>query len=131
MNIQQVSKATQLSARQIREYERRGLLSQVQRRDNGYRDYRAQDISRLQFIARARAVGFSFEQISELLALQDNPQRSNSEVKRLTQQHIAELTTQIDQLNQMKDLLLDWQRRCPDNGHTDCPILACLAQPSP
>ncbi|HEH9778493.1 TPA: MerR family transcriptional regulator, partial [Pasteurella multocida] len=73
MNIGQASKSTQLSVKQIRDYEKAGLLINPSRSEAGYRIYNSNDIARLKFIAKARSVGFSLAQIGELLALQDNP----------------------------------------------------------
>jgi DNA-binding transcriptional MerR regulator len=68
MNIGQVSKATGVSERMIRHYERIGLMPPPDRRDNGYRDYSPQSVERLRFIANARDLGFSLEEIATLSA---------------------------------------------------------------
>lgn len=69
MNIGQVSKATGVSLRMIRHYEGIGLMPPPDRRDNGYRDYPLRSIERLRFIANARDLGFSVDEISTLLSL--------------------------------------------------------------
>ena len=84
MNIDEVAKLTELSPRQIREYEKLGLLQTIQRTDSGYRVFSDTQLQRLKFIKHARDVGFSLAQIEALLALQDNKQRSNAQVKALT-----------------------------------------------
>ena len=91
MNIQQVEQTTGLTARQIREYEKIGLIPAITRTPSGYRDYSQDSIERLQFIKRARDVDFSLAEIKVLLAMQDNPCRNDSEVKALTAQHIVTL----------------------------------------
>ncbi|WP_369832043.1 MerR family transcriptional regulator [Neisseria sp. N95_16] len=88
MNIGQASKSTQLSVKQIRDYEKADLLINPSRSEAGYRIYNSNDIARLKFIAKARSVGFSFAQIGELVALQDNPHRTSAQVKTLTVSHI-------------------------------------------
>lgn len=128
MNIQQVSRFTQLSARQIRDYECKGLLGTVSRSENGYRSYTTLDVQRLKFIHRARQVGFSLAQIQDLLALYDNPTRNNSLVKQLTAQHIHTLSQQIEHLNAIKAMLEHWQQQCADDGSAECHILKQLEQ---
>lgn len=127
MNISQAAAASGLSAKQIRDYEKYGLLHSS-RNPSGYRQYSSADIKRLQFIRQARAVGFSLAQISRLLHLQENPHRHSSEVKSLTAAHIAEIKTQIADLQHMLALLQDWHDACQGNDCPDCAILDSLQQ---
>ena len=69
MKIGQASAASGISERMIRHYEKIGLMPQAARRDSGYRDYDERDVRTLQFIARARDLGFSIEEIGKLLEL--------------------------------------------------------------
>ncbi|MDG2945012.1 Cu(I)-responsive transcriptional regulator [Bisgaard Taxon 10/6] len=128
MNIGQASKSTQLSVKQIRDYEKAGLLINPSRSEAGYRIYNSNDIARLKFIAKARSVGFSLAQIGELLALQDNPHRKSCEVKSLTGVHIEFLTQKIEELTQMKATLQAWSDACTGDNAPDCPILKGLAE---
>ena len=128
MNIGQASKSTQLSVKQIRDYEKAGLLINPSRSEAGYRIYNSNDIARLKFIAKARGVGFSLAQIGELLALQDNPHRKSCEVKSLTGVHIEFLTRKIEELTQMKATLQAWSDACTGDNAPDCPILKGLAE---
>lgn len=123
MNISDVSKITGLSARQIREYEKLGLLNKVNRSDSGYRHFGDSQLKRLQFIKHARDVGFSLAQIQDLLALQDDNQRSNAIVKALTQSHISELSEKIERLQAMKATLQAWHDSCRGDGSPNCSIL--------
>ena len=112
MNINEVAKLTELSPRQIREYEKLGLLQTIQRTDSGYRVFSDTQLQRLKFIKHARDVGFSLAQIEALLALQDNKQRSNAQVKALTRNHIDELSDKIQRLQSMKTTLQGWHDSC-------------------
>lgn len=123
MNISQVAKLTGLSAKQIRDYEKNGLLPQAHRTEAGYRFYSEQELARLHFISNARKVGFSLAQIIELLKLNDSPNRTSREVKQLTAQHIQALTQRIEQLQIMVNLLQRWHFSCQGNDTPDCPIL--------
>ena len=93
MNISQAAAESGLSAKQIRDYEKHGLIAPAARSEAGYRRYGQADLVRLRFIRHAREVGFSLPQIGQLLSLQHNPQRTSREVKTLTARHIAELET--------------------------------------
>ncbi|WGE33218.1 Cu(I)-responsive transcriptional regulator [Actinobacillus genomosp. 1] len=126
MNISQAAKHTELSAKQIRDYEKAGLLPQATRSSSGYRIYSAADLERLHFISNARKVGFSLVQISELLKLNDDPHRTSREVKRLTEQHIEELQQKIADLQQMLTLLKSWSKSCCGNDSPECSILSGL-----
>lgn len=126
MNISQAAAQTGLSAKQIRDYEKAGLLPATTRTASGYRTYGQSAIERLTFIARARQVGFSLTQIQALLALQDDPNRTSCAVKALTSAHIDELTARIAQLQAMKDTLQEWHDACHGDERSDCVILQSL-----
>ncbi len=123
ITISEATKLTGLSARQIREYEKQGLLPSIQRSDAGYRNFDEGQLARLHFIKHAREVGFSLAQIQALLALQDNQQRNNVEVKALTRQHIDDLTQKIERLQTMKATLQTWHDSCLGDGSAQCSIL--------
>lgn len=126
MKINQAAQQTGLSTKQIRDYEKVGLLPQAMRSESGYRLYSQNDLHRLHFISNARKVGFSLAQIAELLTLNDNPNRSSRAVKQLTEQHIRELQQKITDLQQMLDLLKNWSRHCCGNDSPECSILSGL-----
>lgn len=126
MNIGQASKATGLSIKQIRDYEKVGLLSNTSRSASGYRIYGNDTLDRLKFIAKARGVGFSLAQIGELLALQDNPHRTSAQVKTLTASHIDFLSNKIKELKSMQHTLQAWSDACGGDDNPDCPILKGL-----
>lgn len=123
MNISQAAEKTGLSTKQIRDYEKAGLLPAPNRTQSGYRFYNEADLDRLFFICNARKVGFSLAQITALLKLNDNPNRTSREVKQLTEQHIAELEQKINDLNEMLKLLRSWSRTCYGNNSPECSIL--------
>ena len=128
MNISQAAKLTGLSAKQIRDYEKRGLLKANNRTLAGYRHYEENDLARLRFIRHSRDVGFSLQQIAQLLQLQDNPNRNSREVKQLTAQHIETLNAQIHALQKMVAELQRWHDNCQGNDCPECSILAGLSE---
>ncbi|MCP5386036.1 MAG: Cu(I)-responsive transcriptional regulator [Novosphingobium sp.] len=128
MNIGQVSKATGVSLRMIRHYEGIGLMPSPDRRDNGYRDYPPRSIERLRFIANARDLGFSVDEISALLSLWDDRERASSEVKAIALGHAEDLARKSAALEAMRRTLLDLAEGCSGDARPDCPILAGLAE---
>lgn len=129
MNIGEAAAASGISAKMIRYYEQSGLIPAVERAASGYRSYTPADVQRLQFIRRARELGFSAARINELLGLWSNPARQSADVKRLAWQHIAGLEQQIEKLQQMMDALKTLVDCCAGDERPDCPILADLQQP--
>ena len=128
MNISQAAKLTGLSAKQIRDYEKLGLLKANNRTLAGYRHYEENDLARLRFIRHSRDVGFSLQQIAQLLQLQDNPNRNCREVKQLTAQHIETLNAQIHALQKMVAELQRWHDSCQGNDFPECSILTGLSE---
>ncbi|WP_218278878.1 Cu(I)-responsive transcriptional regulator [Pseudomonas sp. MYb185] len=127
MNISQAAKATGLTPRMIRHYESIGLLAGTARTAAGYRLFNEQDLHTLRFIQRARSLGFSIEQIAQLLALWQDRERSSAVVKELARQHLRELEEKIAGLQAMHDSLSELASCCLGDERPDCPILDRLA----
>lgn len=85
MNISQAAKMTGVSAKMIRHYESIGLIKKSQRSASGYRVYRDSDLQLLRMIKRARSLGFSLDQIRDLVLLWQDPVRASADVKALAQ----------------------------------------------
>lgn len=128
MNIGEASRASGVSAKMIRYYEEIGLVPRAARTGAGYRVYSPADIHRLQFIRRARDLGFSVVEIQELLNLWSDRSRRSADVKRLAQAHIAMLEERISDLGEMAATLRTLVRSCAGDERPDCPILAALDQ---
>lgn len=131
MNISQAAQASRLTPRMIRHYEKIGLLPGTLRTAAGYRLFNEQDLHTLRFIQRARSLGFSIEQISQLLALWQDRERSSAVVKQLARQHLLELEEKIAGLQAMHDSLSELASCCLGDERPDCPILERLADNDP
>lgn len=128
MNIGHASKASGVSQRMIRHYEKIGLVPAAPRRDSGYRDYSDADVHRLRFVANARDLGFPIEEIGELLSLWSDRDRSSAEVKALAQARAEELGNKARKLEVMRAALLDLAGRCHGDDRPQCPIIDRLAE---
>ncbi|TAM88212.1 MAG: heavy metal-responsive transcriptional regulator, partial [Candidimonas sp.] len=113
----------------IRYYERERLLSPPRRRDSGYRDYDEVAIDRLKFIRHAKALGFTLDDIRELLALSADHERGVRGVKERAQVRLQKLNLRIEELQRMRDGLNLLIAACPGRGElATCPILHALTQ---
>jgi MerR family gold-responsive transcriptional activator of gol and ges genes len=126
MRISEAARQSGVSAKMIRYYESIGLLAPASRRDNSYRDFDARDVHNLRFIRRARALGFSVEEITRLLALWRDKSRSSRDVKVIASTHVAELRQRIAELQAMVTTLEHLSAHCHGDQRPDCPILSDL-----
>jgi len=127
MNIGEAARASGVSAKMIRHYEQLGLFPQPARTDAGYRQYGDREVHTLRFIRQARDLGFSLEQIGELLNLWQNRRRSSRQVKALAQAHIDELERKLEEMHTMKATLEHLVHCCHGDDRPDCPILDRLS----
>lgn len=127
MNIGQAAAASGVSAKMIRYYESIGLIKESRRTDAGYRIYGDSDLHTLRFIKRARSLGFSLEQIADLLSLWQDPERASADVKAIAEAHVAELELRIVELTEMRNTLRHLAHACAGDNRPDCPILQGLA----
>ena len=131
MNIGEAAKASGVSAKMIRHYESVGLFPETPRTESGYRQYADQEIGTLRFIRHSRDLGFSIEQIRELLGLWQNRRRPSRQVKALAQAHLRELDAKLSELQAMKGALEHLVACCAGDERPDCPIIQGLADSGP
>lgn len=122
-----VAKRVGVAIDTIRYYEREGLLPEPERRASGYRSYGQGTIAQLRFIRRAKHLGFTLEEIRELLALSADRQRGVKAVKKRAQQRLAAIGQRIVELQRVRDGLAELVESCPGHGAPEhCPILRAL-----
>lgn len=129
LNIGGASQQSGVSPKMIRHYEAVGLLPAPPRTEAGYRRYGPDEIHTLQFIRRARDLGFGMQDIAKLLDLWRDRHRASAAVKRLAMDHVAALQARIDALEAMKRSLHTLATQCHGDGRPGCPILDDLATP--
>jgi len=128
MKIGEMAKQAQVSVDTVRFYEQRGLLPQAARSHSGYRQYSPDDAKRLRFIVHAKELGFTLEEIKQLLALRADGSDC-ARVKSVAEEKACEITSRIEKLSSMREVLLDLASQC-DQGDADeaCPILKSLEE---
>ncbi len=126
MQIGELSKQTGISIDTVRYYEQRGLIPAAQRTLSGYRQYSADDVSRLKFIVQAKELGFRLEEIGQLLALRTDG-RACVEVRAVAEAKADEIDQRIQKLSRMRQVLLSLAAQCEQTSGADpCPILKSL-----
>ena len=130
MNIGQAATASGVSAKMIRHYEQVGLFPEPGRTDAGYRQYGEKEVHTLRFIRQSRDLGFSIQQIGELVGLWQNRRRPSRQVKALAEAHIKELEQKAQDLLAMKATLENLVQFCHGDDRPECPILENLAAES-
>ncbi len=130
LTIGRIARLAEVGVDTIRFYERRGLLPTPQRTPSGYRLYQTDTVNRLSFIRRAKALGFSLEEISTLLDLQDSG-GPKAEVKAITRRKLDAVNNKISDLVRMRDALSQLNKQCSGKGDIcGCPIIEVLSDPS-
>lgn len=126
MTIGELSKRTGCIIETIRYYERIGVMPAPPRTAGGHRIYDRDHLKRLNFVRRARALGFTLDQVRGLLALADERETSCAEVERLARAQLDQVRGRIDDLRRMDAVLDEMVARCAGGRVPECPILEAL-----
>lgn len=121
--------AADVNRETLRYYENRGLLPEPPRRASGYRAYPPDSVERLRFIKGAQELGFTLEEIKELLNLRVDETASKSDVRKCAQEKVKQIEGKIEVLQKMYKALNNLIHQCSGEGPTsDCPILDAMAK---
>ena len=127
LKIGQLAQRAQVNVDTVRYYERRGLIAEPARRKSGYRQYTSADVDRIRFIKRAQDLGFTLNEILDLLELRVDPDTTCDEVKQQAEAKITDIAAKIQTLQQMKRVLSRLVASCDARAPTsECPILEAL-----
>lgn len=129
MRIGELSKSTGFQVETLRYYETQGLLNPVSRSESGYRLYNKESLKQLNFIKKAKSVGFSLKEITELLTLRvERDQHSCGDVKSIAEQKLEQIDKKISELQSMHDALQKVANACCGGLEpaTSCTILNAL-----
>ena len=124
LTIGRVAKSAHVNVETVRYYERRGLLPKPARLPSGYRAYTPEAVRLVQFIRNARRLGFSLQEVNDLLRLRVDPGMSCREVKQRAETKIADIERKIEDLRRMQQALATLAEACSGEGPISaCPIL--------
>lgn len=125
LTIGGLAKAANVSVETIRYYQRRGLIPEPQRPPGGIRRYGATEIDRLMFVKTAQQLGFSLNEIGDLLQLDDGAHCEEASV--LAERKLDDVREKIDKLKQIEAVLSDLvDQCCAQEGNISCPLIASL-----
>ncbi len=130
LQIGDLARATNTKVETIRYYEQIGLLPAPARTSGNFRAYSAKHLGQLSFIRRARDLGFTLDQVRELLSLSDQKRQSCEAVDVIARQHLADVDRKIADLTALRDELSSLIEQCGCGTIADCRIIDALG-PSP
>jgi Cu(I)-responsive transcriptional regulator len=126
MWISQTAKQAGVNAQTLRYYERRGLLPKPPRRGSGYREYPADAVRVVRFIKRAQELGFSLDEVEELVRLRGVRRGDRQKVRAIAERKIADIDQKIAHLQSMRGALERLVVSCHHGTAADCPIIEAL-----
>lgn len=131
IQIGNLAKITQVNIQTIRFYEREGLLPIPRRTNSGFRLFEQTDVDRIRFIKQAQSLGFSLDEIKELLSLRVEPNTNCADVQLRAEEKIKQMKTKISELQRILTTLESLVDDCINRKPTEvCPILNSL-EPKP
>lgn len=126
MKIGDLARATGMKVETIRFYEREGLLAAPARSAANYRLYERRHLDRLSFIRRSRGLGFTLEQVRELLRLADDSDRPCAAIDAVARTHLAGIDRKIEDLQALRRELDELVRQCGRGTVSTCRIVEAL-----
>jgi MerR family copper efflux transcriptional regulator len=119
MRIGQLAAQAAVNVQTLRYYERRGLVAAARRQASGYREYDADAVTRVRFIKHAQGLGFTLDDIAELLENTACP-----EVQARAERALARIDGKLAELERVRAILTELTAECRRQGlKGDCPIL--------
>jgi MerR family mercuric resistance operon transcriptional regulator len=111
----------------IRFYQRKGLMPEPEKPYGGIRRYGAADLARVRFIKSAQRLGFSLDEIGELLKLEDGARCS--EARQLAERKLVDVRRKLGDLQRIESVLAELVARCSAlRGRVNCPLIASLQE---
>lgn len=127
MNIGELARQAGVPIDTVRYYERQQLLPTARRSAGGYRVFSETDLTRLQFIRRAKALGFSLDEIADLLRFSDQRGQDMAQIRGSAVNKLTDIEQRINELQRMHSALKQLVDACPGHGdQQQCPILTAL-----
>ena len=130
LRIGDLARATSTKVETIRYYEQIGLLPAPSRTGGNFRAYTPEHLGRLSFVRRARDLGFTVEEVRELLGLSDQKHRSCKAVDAIAREHLADVDRKIAGLKALRGELSSIIEQCGCGTIAECRIIEALAPPN-
>jgi MerR family mercuric resistance operon transcriptional regulator len=128
ITIGALSRRTECNIETIRYYERIGMMPKPSRTQGGHRLYTEQHWKRLTFIRRSRELGFSLEQIRDLLRFADGGRYTCSQVRAITLEHLDDVCARMKDLKRLEKVLKTMTSQCDGGKVPDCPVIEALSR---
>jgi Hg(II)-responsive transcriptional regulator len=126
MRIGAAAEQAGVNVQTLRYYERRGLLPRPPRRTSGYREFPDEAVRVVRFIKRAQDLGFTLDEIEDLLKLRNDKRRDRARVRAVAEKRVRQVERKIAELDAMKKALTHLLDCCSDGGTLECPIIEAL-----
>lgn len=127
LTIGELARRTDTKVVTIRYYESVGLLPRVSRSRGNFRVYNHGHLQRLTFVRRARALGFTLEQIRDLLGMAEEKGRDCCAVDEIARNHLVEVEQKVADLTRLAGELKRVLRQCSGGKIKDCRIVEALS----
>lgn len=124
--IGKLSSQTGVNIETIRYYEKENILPAPPRTEGGHRLYDEEHLKRLVFVRRSRELGFSLDEIRELLELVDENTFTCAEIAALSQKHLDDVKAKIKDLRKIERHMKDMLSQCSKDNTPDCAIIDAL-----
>ena len=124
--IGELSRRTGVNIETVRYYEKIGLMPAPARSEGGHRLYGRGHLLRLNFVRRARELGFTLNEIRDLLELAEQRDLPCAEAREVAAAHLGDVRSKLAALRKMEEVLVEMVSRCADGATPDCPILEAL-----
>jgi Cu(I)-responsive transcriptional regulator len=126
MRIGAAAEQAGVNVQTLRYYERRGLLPRPPRRTSGYREFPDEAVRVVRFVKRAQDLGFTLDEIEELLKLRNDKRRDRGRIRTIAGKRVREIERKIAALQAMKQALSHLIHCCEEGATLDCPIIEAL-----
>jgi Hg(II)-responsive transcriptional regulator len=126
MRIGTAAEQAGVNVQTLRYYERRGLLPRPPRRMSGYREFPDDAVRIVRFIKRAQDLGFTLDEVEELLRLQNDKRRDRARIRAVAQKRVRQIERKIAELQAMKQALAHLIHCCEEGSTLECPIIEAL-----
>ena len=126
MRIGAAAEQAGVNIQTLRYYERRGLLPRPPRRRSGYREFPDDAVRRVRFIKRAQDLGFSLDEVEELLQLRSDKRRDRARIRAVATKRVQQIERKVAELTAMKRALSHLLHCCEEGSTLECPIIEAL-----